>query len=254
MCSSGVTSTEQVGARYQRNRARTTFAFKLCGIRPKKPPEPRPERVSTEDHGDLPLRHDEVNFVDELKQRGRRRRRVFGSFFFFFLFFLLLGSLGRWSAHALDSARVSRSSALTRRSSSCTRASHSATSICHLSASSSSSSSSAKFFWRRNRRVRPSMASAGASANDGTHKRGVSPEERRRLRSLLCGAGSVRLPSRTPGGGVFCASRPACFMYSTSSTSALAVFGSRGAGCCSTPLLVLQVGDVRLSARAIAID
>ena len=35
--------------------------------------------------------------------------------------------------------------------------------------------------------VRPSMASADASANDGTPRRGVSLEERRRLRSLLCG-------------------------------------------------------------------
>ena len=49
--------------------------------------------------------------------------------------------------------------------------------------------------------MRPSVASADASANDGTTSGRVSPEERRRLRSLLCGAGSARLSGRTPDGG-----------------------------------------------------
>ena len=68
---------------------------------------------------------------------------------------------------------------------------HSPPSACPSSPLSSSPrpplSSSAPGTSRRNRRVRPSMA-ADASANDGTPRRGVFPEERRRLRPLLCGA------------------------------------------------------------------
>ena len=63
---------------------------------------------------------------------------------------------------------------------------------------------SAKFFLKRSRKVRPSMPSADASANDSTPKRRVSLGECRWMRSLLCGTGSARLPGRTPGSGVFC--------------------------------------------------
>ena len=75
---------------------------------------------------------------------------------------------------------------------------------------------------RRNRRVRPSPASADASANDGTPR-----EEFPRLCSLLCGPGSARLPGRIPGGGVFYARREACFTYSTSSSVLVTVFCAR---------------------------
>ena len=61
---------------------------------------------------------------------------------------------------------------------------------------------------------------------------GPSPEECRRLRSLLCGPGSGGRPSRTPGGGVICARGPECVTYSTSSP-ALAFFSPRRAVCCS---------------------
>ena len=80
--------------------------------------------------------------------------------------------------------------------------------------------------------VRPSMASAGASANDGTPRRGVCPEEHRRLRSLLCGPGSARLPGRTPGGGAVCARRPSCVACSSTSLALAAVFCPRGAPFC----------------------
>ena len=80
--------------------------------------------------------------------------------------------------------------------------------------------------------MRPSMASAGASANDGTPRRGVCPEERRRLRSLLCGPGSARLPGRTPGGGAGCARRPSCVTCSSTSLALAAVFCPRRAPFC----------------------
>ena len=67
------------------------------------------------------------------------------------------------------------------------------------------------------------MASAGASANDGTQER-ICNEERRRLRSLLCGPGSARLPGRTPRGGVFGPRRASCASCTTSSPT-LAIFG-----------------------------
>ena len=47
----------------------------------------------------------------------------------------------------------------------------------------------------RKRREEESTASPAAPARDGKQ----TPEERRKLRSLLCGAGSARLPGRTPG-------------------------------------------------------
>ena len=67
------------------------------------------------------------------------------------------------------------------------------------------------------------MASADASANDSTPRRGVSIEERRRLRSLLCAAGSARLPGRIPGGGASCPRGAACASCATSSPTICAV-------------------------------
>ena len=54
----------------------------------------------------------------------------------------------------------------------------------------------------------PSTPSSPRSA--GTTWRGASPAECRTVRSLRCGPGSKRLPSRTPGSGGFCARRPSC--------------------------------------------
>ena len=81
--------------------------------------------------------------------------------------------------------------------------------------------------------MRPSLDSADGSANDGTPRRGVSPQERRRLRSLLCGAGPARLPGRTPGGGG--PRRASCASCTTSSLALAPVFCPRRAAyCCSS--------------------
>ena len=75
----------------------------------------------------------------------------------------------------------------------------------------------------------PSTASPADPAREGRARVGMpSHEECRRLRSLLCGPGSARVPGRTPGGGVFCPRRASCVAFTTSSNSALAVFGPRG--------------------------
>ena len=64
----------------------------------------------------------------------------------------------------------------------------------------------------------------------------VSPEERRRLRLLLCGAGSARLPSRIPRGGVSCSRGAACASCTTSFPSAaLSVFCARRPTCFTCP-------------------
>ena len=52
-------------------------------------------------------------------------------------------------------------------------------------------------------------ASPHTSASTGRPRVGwESPAERRRLRSLRCCPGSARMPSRSPGGGRFCARGP----------------------------------------------
>ena len=91
-------------------------------------------------------------------------------------------------------------------------------------------------FMRRNRRVRPSLASADGSANDGTPRRGVSPEERRRLRSLLCGAGSARLPRR----GAFGPRGASCASCTTSSLALAPVLSSQGGVLLQLHLLLLR--------------
>ena len=104
--------------------------------------------------------------------------------------------------------------------------------------------------------MHPSLASADGSANDGTPRRGVSPEERRRLRSLLCGAGSARLPCRTPGGGVFGPRRASCASCTTSSLALAPVFCPRRAAyCCNSTFF--SFGPAlwwSAAARAMAID
>ena len=92
--------------------------------------------------------------------------------------------------------------------------------------------------------MRPSMASARASANDGTPRRGVCPEEHRRLRSLLCGPASARLPSRTTG-------RPSCVACSSTSLALAAVFCPRGAPfCCISTFTIGPALWWRAAARA----
>ena len=84
----------------------------------------------------------------------------------------------------------------------------------------------------RKESVAASTPSAEASASDATTRRGAFPEERRTVRSLLCGPGSTRLPGRTPGGGVFCPRRASCVSCTTSSLMAVAVYCLRGAEWC----------------------
>ena len=59
-----------------------------------------------------------------------------------------------------------------------------------------------------------------------------SPENCRRLLSLLCGKGSGRMPGRSPGGGVLCARRPTCVTCSSTSLALAPVFGPRGTVWC----------------------
>ena len=87
----------------------------------------------------------------------------------------------------------------------------------------------------RKESVAASTPSAEASASDATTRRGSFPEERRTVRSLLCGPGSTRLPGRTPGGGVLCPRRASCASCTTSSLALAPVFCPRRAAyCCSS--------------------
>ena len=89
---------------------------------------------------------------------------------------------------------------------------------------------------RSNREVRTeeaSMDSPDAPASTGRLGVGRSPpEECRRLRSLLCGPGSARIPGRAPGGGVSCARGPWCVACSTSSPALAAFSCPRGTPFC----------------------
>ena len=69
------------------------------------------------------------------------------------------------------------------------------------------------------------------------------------LRSLRCGAGSARQPGRAPGGGDFCARRPECDTFTTSSLALVPVVCPRRAAFCCISTL-----GPALWWRAMAID
>ena len=100
-------------------------------------------------------------------------------------------------------------------------------SSCPKSSSFSVPSSSSSFLlassaWAvRKEMAEESTTSPNAPASMGRPRVGRAC---RRLRSLLCGRGSTRMPGRSPGGGVlFCARGPWCVACSTSSL-VLAIF------------------------------
>ena len=101
--------------------------------------------------------------------------------------------------------------------------------------SSSLNSSSSSFLFEsaaERRKVTVASSVASPPAKDTNAREGAPPEECRRLRSLLCGPGSERLPGRFPGGGVVCPRRASCASCTTSSLIAVAVFCLRGAEWC----------------------
>ena len=133
-------------------------------------------------------------------QEENERRKPWAASSFFFLFLLCAARITDWQARTRNSCSAvwrGAGTASRERSSrlACSSSFTSSSSVIVFSFSCSAtfllSSSSffcgARAFVRRNRRVRPSLASADGSANDGTPRRSVSREERRRLRTRLCG-------------------------------------------------------------------
>ena len=168
---------------------------------------------------------------EEEEVRGRRR-------FLLFFLFLFDAAPSSWvTALSLLSVRRDRGTASSERSSSLAASS----AVCSLLRFATSFSSSSNFLFTssaeavRKRSAEESTCSPNAPASTGRPTVGrQSPEKCRRLRSLLCGPGSARMPGRTTGGGVFCARWPVCVTCSSTSLALAPVFGPRGeAFCCA---------------------